>query len=117
MVRIARALRRVAGGTMVLLLALAPLVVALTHGPGAAHPAEAAVAHGHAHDAAGPAALAVPGIHEAADHDHQTQAVAPAAGPAPADPRRGGGAWRAGDDRRGDAGPRARERPPRGVAA
>lgn len=109
--RTMRALRHMAGAMIVVLLSLAPVVVGLTHGPGAGHPAGAATAQDPAHAVAGLAGS------EAADHEHQTQAEAPEVQAVPVDPRSGIGARSAADGPLNSTGPEGLRRPPRLAAS
>jgi hypothetical protein len=55
-----------------LCFALAPIIVAATHGPAAAAEAAAVLAHGHSHGD-----LDQSGGHDATDHEHQLSALLP----------------------------------------
>lgn len=62
-----------------LCFALAPIIVAATHGPAAAAEAAEILAHGHSHGYADQS-----GGHDATDHEHQLSALLPPrADPAP----------------------------------
>lgn len=54
-------------------LILAPVIVALSHGPAAAPAAEEVASHGHSHDFEADSPF--PG-HDAADHEHQQEVLA-----------------------------------------
>ncbi|MFN4156662.1 MAG: hypothetical protein ACK4HF_18625 [Paracoccaceae bacterium] len=73
---IIRAMRRASAFAVVCALILAPVIIAVTHGPGVmtdgAMSAEHLL-HGHSHDAPEPGQSGL--AHDATDHEHQTQVV------------------------------------------
>jgi hypothetical protein len=101
---------------LLLALVLAPLLVQTTHGPGQIALAIAATAdiaeHGHSHDDGSGDAF---GDHDAADHEHQSQAVLSSQqDKADRQPR---STWRIEHLRAGSAARDGPERPPRWLTA
>lgn len=73
-----RAIRQASVLALICALILAPVIIAVTHGPGILTDGAASMElllHGHSHDAPEPEQSGIP--HDAADHEHQTQVVLP----------------------------------------